>query len=360
MIRPVPHIAAMSPYALAQLEAPAGVRLISLSQNESIRPPTAKAAMALARLGEVAHLYPDPDWTELREELSNVHGVPMEGILCSNGSMELIGCLTRAYADPHNAVLAPQYAYPFFRTATQQAHARFDIAPEDDCRVSVASLLKAVKPDTRIVFVANPANPTGTRIPRSELIKLRDNLSEEVLLVIDEAYGEFADDLNEPMFDLVDRGNVAILRTFSKAYGLAGMRVGWGYFPPDVASEIRKVMNPNNISVVGQVAALEALKDQAYMQETCAMTVELRDAYRVHLRQAGFDVLKSFTNFVLIRFASAEEANSAENALKAEGVILRAQGGVGLETCLRATVGAKDDLDLTARILKRWKTEARP
>ena len=121
-------------------------------------------------------------------------------------------------------------------------------------------------------FVANPGNPTGTRIPRAELLRLRKGLPGDTLLVIDEAYGEFADHLGEPMFDLVGRGDTVVLRTFSKAYGLAGMRVGWGLFPPEIAGEIRKVMNPNNISVAGQAAAAAALADQAYMVETCRET----------------------------------------------------------------------------------------
>lgn len=354
MISPVAHIASMSPYALAQLNAPAGKRLISLSQNESLRPPSPLAIEAGAKALKAGHLYPDPDWGELRAALSGLHGIPAKGLLCGNGSMELIACLVQAFADEQNAVLAPAHAYPFFRSAAQMVRARYDVAPENDGRVSVDALLAAVRPDTRIVFVANPGNPTGTRIPRAGLLRLREGLPGDTLLVIDEAYGEFADHLNEPMFDLVGRGDTVVLRTFSKAYGLAGMRVGWGLFPAEIAGEIRKVMNPNNISIAGQAAAAAALKDQAYMVETCRETASLRDGLRKRLRQAGYDVPESFTNFVLIRMGSPDKAHRADEALRAEGVFLRPQGGAGLADCLRATIGVAEDIDITAGILERW------
>ncbi|MEX0306932.1 MAG: histidinol-phosphate transaminase [Ruegeria sp.] len=354
MIRAVSHISVMSPYALAQLNPPVGKRLISLSQNESIRPPSPHSVTAACKALAAGHLYPDPDWGDLRAALSELHSLPMDGILCGNGSMELIACITQAFADENNAVLAPAHAYPFFRTAAGLARARFDIAPEQDGYVSVDALLEAVRHDTRMLFLANPGNPTGTRISRTELLRLRDALRGDILLVIDEAYGEFADHLNEPMFDLVKRGNTVVLRTFSKAYGLAGMRVGWGVFPTDIAVEIRKVLSPNNISLAGQAAATAALADQPYMHETSALTAGLRDGFSNQLRRAGFDLPESFTNFVLIRLRNAKEAQRADEALREEGVFLRPQGGAGLTDCLRVTIGVADDLDFAAGLLERW------
>ena len=355
MIRPVAHVSAMSPYALAQLNVPDGKRLVSLSQNESLRPPSPRAISAAAEALGAGHLYPDPDWRALRQALSDHHGIPMPGILCANGSMELILALTLAFADPQNAVLAPAHAYPFFRTAAQVAQARFDTAAERDCCVSVDALLERVQPDTRLVFVANPGNPTGSRIPRAELLRLRNGLRGDILLVVDEAYGEFADHLEEPMFDLVARGDTAVLRTFSKAYGLAGMRVGWGLFPPEVAEALRKVMTPNNVSVAGQAAACGALSDQAYMRETCALVAAQRAAFTHRLRSAGFQIAESFTNFVMIHLANEQEAQSAAEALRAEGVFLRQQAGVGLGHCLRATIGGQADMAFAADILEHWK-----
>ena len=344
----------MSPYALATLDAPDGKPLISLAQNESFRPPSpnaiAKAAEALA----AGHLYPDPDWHALRAALSDLHGVPVSDILCGNGSMELIAALAHAYAHEGGAILAPAHAYPFFRTVAKQARARFDTAAETEGCVSADAMLGAVRSDLRLVFVANPGNPTGTRISKTELLRLRAGLPSDVLTVIDEAYGEFADPLGEPVFDMVEHGNTVVLRTFSKAYGLAGLRVGWGVFPPAIAGEVRKLLTPNAVSCAGQAAALAAVQDQAYMLETCAQTRILRDAFIRRLRDDGFDVADSFTNFVLIHFESSDAAQGAHAALSAEGLIARAQGGAGLPNCLRLTIADAEALDLAARILKRW------
>ncbi|MEM7211402.1 MAG: histidinol-phosphate transaminase [Pseudomonadota bacterium] len=353
MIRPAPHVASMSPYALAALDVPDGKRLISLSQNECLRPPSRDAIAAAAKALEAGHLYPDPDWQHLRAALAKLYGIPASGILCGNGSMELIAGLAQGFAHEGSAVLAPQNAYPFFRTAAQLARARFDTAPEREGAVSVDALLEAVRPDTGLVCVANPGNPTGTRISRTELLRLRGGLPSDVLLVIDEAYGEFADHLSDSMFDLVERGDTVVLRTFSKAYGLAGMRVGWGLFPPAIEVEVRKLLTPNAVSAAGQAAATAALADQAYMTETCRQTRTSRDAFISRLRDAGYRVPDSYTNFALIRFQTDSAAQRAYAALQAEGIIARAQGGAGLPECLRLTVGSPEALDLAATILTR-------
>jgi histidinol-phosphate aminotransferase len=352
MIRPLEHIGAMATYALADLTPPKGKRLVSLCQNESLRPPSPAVAEAIATSARAAHLYPDPDWTALRAAIAGVHGLDPAGIVCGNGSLDLIGCIARAYLRPETAALAPAHAYPFFRTATLMTGARFDTAPETDLTVDIDAMLAELRPETRIVFVANPGNPTGTRVPRSELMRLRDGLPDHVLLVIDEAYGEFADHLNEPMFDLVGRGDTIVLRTFSKAYGLAGFRVGWGFFPASVGGEIRKLLNPNNVAAAGQMAAIAALEDRPYMRETCAMTAALRDRFATRMRATGLIVPQSQTNFVLLRFPSAEAAARVDAALRAEGVFLRRQAGAGLDDCLRATVSVADDMDLAAGLIE--------
>lgn len=354
MTRAVPHIAEMAAYALANLSAPPGKRLISLSQNECLRPPSPMVAQALHRAAEVSHLYPDPDWSDLRSAIAGLHQINADDIICGNGSLDLIGCLARAYLAPDRAALVPAHAYPFFRTATQLSGARLDVAPEQDATVDVDAMLNAVRADTCIVFLANPGNPTGTRLPRSDILRLRDGLPRGVLLVIDEAYGEFADHLNEPMFDQVARGDTIVLRSFSKAYGLAGLRVGWGLFPPAVAAEVRKCLNPNNVALPGQMGALAAVQDQTYMRETCDITATRRDAFAQRIRAMGLHVPESFTNFALIRFASSEDAAEADAMLRQEGVYLRPQTGAGLHDCLRATIGAEKDMTLTADLLSNW------
>ena len=240
------------------------------------------------------------------------------------------------------------------------AGARYDVAAEDAGAVSVDALLAAVAPDTALVFVANPGNPTGSRVPGAELRRLRAGLPKDVLLAVDEAYGEFADHLDSPVFDMVQDRDTVVLRTFSKAYGLAGMRVGWGLFPPAIAREMRKVLNPNNVTAASQAAALAALEDDAYMRETCRLTANLRDAFIRDLRAAGFDVADSHTNFALIRFSDAGAAQSADGALRKAGLVLRAQGGAGLPRALRATITGEGALDRVVATLRNWSSGDRP
>ncbi|MEM6941328.1 MAG: histidinol-phosphate transaminase [Pseudomonadota bacterium] len=357
MIAPRAHIAALSPYPLAQLHPRAGKPLIPLAQNESLRPPSPAALQAAAQTLQTGHLYPDPDCTALRQALADLHSVAMESILCGAGSMELIAALAQTFAGPRRAVLAPAHAYPFFRTAAYLAGAPFETASEENGRVSVDALLAAAGPNTGLVFVANPGNPTGTLISRAELARLREGLPKTVLLVIDEAYGEFADHIDAPLFDLVARGDTVVLRSFSKAYGLAGFRVGWGVFPPKIAQDLRKVILPNNVTAASQAAAHGAVLDQAYMRQTCALTIALREDLRQRLRAVGFTVGESFTNFLLIDFQTEGHARSANETLLAEGIILRPQGGVGLHASLRVTVGEAKALDHVARVLSGWHKE---
>ena len=356
MTHPAEHIARMAPYALSKFDIPKGKRLISLSQNESMRPPSPMIKDAVNRAIHNGALYPDPEWTGLRSALSHVHGIDANSILCGTGSLDLIGCIAHVFAGPTRSVLAPKHAYPFFRSAAEMSGARFDTAPEKNAVVDVDALLQNVKPDTGIMFIANPANPTGTRIPKRELQRLRKNLRDDILLVIDEAYGEFADHLNESTFDMVSE-NTAVLRTLSKAYGMAGYRVGWGVFAPTIRTEVHKVMNPNNISCLSQAAAVAAITDQAYMRETCERTSEMATATTHELSSRGFKVLESFTNFVLIDLKTADHAIAAETMLLSEGVVLRRQAGAVLPHCLRMTLGHQEDVSIAIKILKKWKQE---
>ncbi|MEP2029569.1 MAG: histidinol-phosphate transaminase [Paracoccaceae bacterium] len=356
MTSPNPHVATMAPYALAELTVAPGVQLISLSQNESLRAPSPLAIQAAVRAFENTAEYPDPDWTDLCEAISQVLGLSMDSILCGAGSMELINAIVRAYAGPGDHVLAPEYTYAFFRTMAQVAQADYRTAAETDLTVSVQALLAAVEPQTRIVCVANPGNPTGTSIPAADLRFLRAQLPTDVLLIVDEAYGEFIPK-SKPLFDLVEQGSTIILRTFSKAYGLAGMRVGWGCFPPEIAAQTRKLLNPNNISAASQAAATAAMLDQDYMRDTCTRTIALRESFTRSCRALGLKVPDSHTNFILIQFASSATAKSADRYLRQHGILMRGMGGYGLPDCLRATIGPVQIMDTTIKCLKHWQAK---
>lgn len=350
MIRAVPAVAAMTGYALADL---GDSRAVSLAQNESAFPPSPGALAAGQKALADNALYPDPDWHELRSAIAETYPVGAGTILCGAGSMELIGCLIRAFAGPEDSVAGTQYGYLFAATATQQSGATYLRAPESGLSVCIDSVLESVTETTRIVFICNPGNPTGTRIPNSELLRLRTSLPENVLLIIDQAYGEFDDQDHAPVFDLVHAGGTVVTRSLSKAYGLAGARVGWGAFPPAIGAEVRKLLNPNNVSMVSQAMANAALRDQGYMRDVVTQTAARRDTLRDRLRAAGFDVPPSATNFLLIRFASEAKAKAADAGLRAGGLILRNLEGYGLPDCLRATVGPEEAMIRLGDILEK-------
>ncbi len=350
MISPVAYVSAMAGYALADL---GDANAVSLAQNESAYPVSQLAIAAGQSALAGMPRYPDPDWADLRNAIGQVLGLDPHRILCGAGSMELIGCLIRAFAGPGDEVLGTEYGYLFQRTATAQARAVHAKATEGQMSVSVEALLAAVTPRTRIVFLCNPGNPTGTRISNAEILRLREGLPGTVLLVVDQAYGEFDDQDPRAIFALADRGDTVVLRTLSKAYGLAGARVGWGLFPPQIGVEVRKLLNPNNISVVSQAMASAAIRDQAHMRDVVAKTAATRDQFAQALRAIGLQVQESHTNFVLIRFRDALEAKAADEALRAAGLLARGMAGYGLPDCLRVTIALPKDM---ARALQTLTT----
>ena len=348
MIRAVPDIARMAPYPLASDMPPDA---ISLAQNEAAFPPS-PLALAAGRAALVqAHAYPDPDWNELRSAIASIFRVSVEQILCGAGSMELIGCLIRAFAGRGDEVIGSNFGYLFVATACEQAGASYRCVDEVDYCVQVQAMAQAVTPETRMVFLCNPGNPTGTNIANSDIVWLRDSLPDDILLVIDQAYAEFDEQDPKAVFELVARGNCVVLRTFSKAYALASVRAGWGLFPPAVAEEIRKLLNPNNISIVSQAMAVAAMRDQAHMLDIVRRTARIRDQCRERLLRAGYPIPQSHTNFLLIPFASPDAARLGDQALREAGFLLRGMSGYGLAHCLRATIIAQEPMERMTDIL---------
>ena len=354
MIRPVTQLATMAPYELASLDN----SLVSLAQNESLLPPSPKALEAGQRALSSAELYPDPDWTELREAIASVHQLDARKILCGAGSMELIATCLQAYAGVDDEVLGAEFGYLFVATVCQAIGARYIQAAESNYKICIDSMLAKVTTKTRIVFVCNPGNPTGTRISNSEIIRLREQLSQNVLLIIDQAYAEFDDQSHDSIFALVEQQNTIVLRTFSKAYCMAGLRLGWGVFPEHIASEVRKLLNPNNVSVVTQAMGVSAMQDQAYLQQVIDTTATIRKRFQETLSEASLTTPESHTNFVLVPFNNSSEAGKADVALKDNGFLARGMGGYGLDHCLRVTIASDDVMDAVAALLVSLKQEA--
>lgn len=358
MIKPNPNIAAMAPYALPDISAAGGMEAIVLAQNEHAYPPSPKVKQAVMVALDKGQLYPDSDWNELRAAIAEVHSLDPAKIVCAAGSMELMSTLMLAYMSANDRLLMCEYGYLFMRTLARLVGADVNTASEPDYRVDVDVLLSELQADTKIVFIVNPGNPCGSVIHNDEIRRLRGALPDDVLLLVDEAYAEFVDeDFHTPIFDLVEQGNTVVTRTFSKIYGLAGLRVGWGYFPGHIRDQLRKVLNPSSVSVLSQVAARAAMQDQETASLARRQIAQQRDYLSRQISSLGLTVVPSQTNFILVDFVRADNAASAFEFLRNHGLVVRPMGGYGLPACLRITIGTGEQMQLTAETLAAWQDQ---
>jgi histidinol-phosphate aminotransferase/N-methylhydantoinase B len=348
----------MEPYALPDTSAAAGLEPIVLAQNEHAYPPSARVRQAISDALDQAQLYSDSDWTELRSAIAEVHDLDPGNIVCGCGSMELMSALMLAYLSPAERILMTEYGYLFMRTLARLVGAQVDSAAEPDYRVDVDNIIGALRPDTKLVFIVNPGNPCGSLLHNDEIRRLRAALPQDVLLLVDEAYAEFVDDgFHSPLFDLAEQGNTVITRTFSKIYGLAGLRVGWGYFPGAIRDQLRKVLNPGSVTSLSQVAARAAMQDQVAVVEARGLIAGQRDYLTSAIGDLGLRVVPSQTNFILVDFETDKRAASAYRFLRDHRLIVRPMAGYGLPACLRITIGKPEQMQLTARTLAEWRRQ---
>jgi histidinol-phosphate aminotransferase/N-methylhydantoinase B len=348
----------MEPYALPDTSAAAGLEPIVLAQNEHAYPPSARVRQAISDALDQAQLYSDSDWTELRSAIAEVHDLDPGNIVCGCGSMELMSALMLAYLSPAERILMTEYGYLFMRTLARLVGAQVDSAAEPDYRVDVDNIIGALRPDTKLVFIVNPGNPCGSLLHNDEIRRLRAALPQDVLLLVDEAYAEFVDDgFHSPLFDLAEQGNTVITRTFSKIYGLAGLRVGWGYFPGAIRDQLRKVLNPGSVTSLSQVAARAAMQDQVAVVEARGLIAGQRDYLTSAIGDLGLRVVPSQTNFILVDFETDKRAVSAYRFLRDQRLIVRPMAGYGLPACLRITIGKPEQMQLTARTLAEWRRQ---
>jgi histidinol-phosphate aminotransferase len=344
--RPQPGILGIMPYRGGEAAVPGVARVSKLSSNESPLGPSPKAAAAYRALADTLHRYPDGGAHDLRQALARHHGLDSERIVCGNGSDELISLLAQAYCGPGDEVLYSRHGFLMYPIAAKARGATPVTAPERDLVADVDALLARVTARTRIVFIANPNNPTGSYIPAADMRRLRDGLPAGVLLVIDAAYAEYVGKNDySPGLELVDaREDVVMTRTFSKIHGLAGLRVGWAYASPAIVDVLQRVRGPFNVNAPAQAAAVAALADVAWA-----------DAARTHndvwlpwltrqITATGVEVAPSVGNFLLLRFPpKPRDAAAADAFLRQQGFILRPMGAYGLPDCLRLTVGTEVD-----------------
>ncbi len=345
---PQPGILGIAPYR-AGSDTVAGVdRIIKLSSNEAALGPSPRAIAAYRDAAANLHRYPDSDGFALRRALAARHGIEAERIVCGNGSDELISLLTSAYCGVGDEVLYSRHGFLMYPLAAKACGATPVTAPETDYRADVDALLSAVTERTRILFLANPNNPTGTYLPSNEVRRLRENLRDDVLLVIDAAYAELvARNDYSPGIELVaESDNTVMTRTFSKVYGLAGLRVGWAYCPAGIAEIINRIRGPFNVNGAAQAAALAALEDVGHTDMACRHNEVWLPWFAAELAKLGLETVPSVGNFLLIRFPDEEgrNASAADAFLTKRGILLRDMVAYGLGDCLRATIGTEDEL----------------
>lgn len=357
-ITPRPGILDIAPYQGGKARLDGVADPVKLSSNENpFGPSPAAIAAARATLGSM-HRYPPTDHADLRAAIGDVYGLDPGRIVCGAGSDEIIGWLCQAYAGPGDVVLHTEHGFSMYRISARAAGAQPFAAPEAARHTDVDALLAAAGPATRLVFVANPNNPTGTMVPPSELARLAEGLPPQALLVLDGAYAEYVDGYDGGAALVTRRENVVMTRTFSKIHGLGGLRIGWAYGPTEVIDVLNRVRGPFNLSTTQLAAAEAAVRDVAYTDGCRAENTAQRARLAAALAESGVPSDPSFANFVLARFADRAEAEACDRHLQAHGLIVRQVAGYNLPHCLRITVGDAAACDRVAAAVASFKARA--
>lgn len=336
--------------AIAGVAAP-----LKLSSNENLAGPAPAVREAYARAVHKLHLYPSTDHAALRAAIAAVHNLEPERIICGVGSDEIIHMLCQAYGGPRAQVIHTQHGFLMYRISALASGATPIEVAEKNRTVDVGAILAAVTDQTRLVFIANPANPTGTMLSAAMLRKLVDGLPLGVMLVLDGAYAEFAEGYDGGASFVRERPNVVMLRTFSKAYGLGGLRVGWAYAPRAVIDMLNRVRGPFNLSNVALDGAEAAMREQAYIKDCVADTLRWRGWLRAELVKMGIGCDESHANFVLARFKDEAEARAVDAHMQSAGIILRHVANYGLPHALRITIGDEAACRRVAHALAQFK-----
>jgi histidinol-phosphate aminotransferase len=339
---PGPGILDIAPYIGGDAKLDGVEKPIRLASNESALGPSPKAVTAFRELAGEIHRYPDGGANELRHALGEHYGLDPARIVCGSGSDELIGLLQRAYAGPGAEIVYSRHGFLMYPIGALAVGATPVAVPERDLTADVDAILAAVTDKTRIVFIANPNNPTGTYLSANEMARLHAGLPPHVVLAIDAAYAEFVNRNDyDPGVKLVDAAdNTVMLRTFSKIYALAGLRLGWGYFPPAIADVLNRVRGPFNVSAPALAAGLAALDDTEALEQAKAHNDRWQPWLNERLAALGLRPTPSVGNFVLPHFpAGKHNADAAFGFLQSRGILTRKVGGYGLPEHIRITVG---------------------
>lgn len=341
---PKPGIMEIHAYVPGKAKADSGAEAVKLSANENVLGSSEKAREVYVSAATQLHVYPDSRTTIVRDAIAEHYRLEPERLIFGCGSDEVFALLNQTFLEPGDNIVQGEYAFAAFAIGARACQAEVRSAREPGYRIDVDEILKCVDGRTRLVFLANPGNPTGTWIPFSEVQRLHERLPPSVVLVLDGAYSEFA---NDPAFDdgldyARTSENVVVTHTFSKLHGLAALRVGWGYAPAAIAAAVDRIRLPFNVSIPAQLAAVEALKDTEFQARSIAHVDQWRAWLTQQLGGLGFEVVgPSAANFVLVGFPDrpGRTAADADAFLSARGLLTRRLLNYGMPDHLRITIG---------------------
>lgn len=344
---PRPGILDIKPYKPGAADAPGIANPTKLSSNENPLGCSPKARAAFEAASSTLNLYPDGGAKGLRSAIGEIENIDPDQIVCGTGSDEILQLLGRAYLEPGDKVVQSQYGFLVYRLVAMQSGAKLVNAPETDYRASVEALLDAAGDDARIVFLANPNNPTGTYLTGDEIRRLHAGLPSSTLLVLDEAYAEYVDeaDYETGKALVAAHDNVIVTRTFSKIHGLAAARLGWAYADPSIIGVLNRVRGPFNVNAPALAAGTAAIRDLDFQRQSADHNRRELAYLRQQLGGLGLDVTPSVGNFVLVHFADLDgkRASDADAFLTARGLIVRPVAAYGIPNALRITVGKTDE-----------------
>lgn len=329
--------------------------VLKLSSNENPLGASDAAKEAVVRASHELHRYPSTDHASLRAAIGEVWDVDPARVFCGVGSGEVLKLLSEAYAGPGDEVLFTEHGFSMYPIYAHACGATPVVVPEKDRVVDVDAILGACTGKTKLVLIANPANPTGTMIGQAEVARLAAGLPKQALLVLDGAYAEFVDGFDAGKALVEARENVVMTRTFSKIYGLGGMRVGWGYGPQAIIDVLNRIRGPFNLSAAALAAAEAAVRDTAHTEKCRVENARCRDWLANALAEVGVPSDTSTANFILARFADEAEASACDEHLRSAGIIVRKVAGYGLPNCLRITVGDEAGCRRVAHAVAQFK-----
>ncbi|MFK7752642.1 MAG: histidinol-phosphate transaminase [Sedimentitalea sp.] len=357
-ITPQPGILDIELYQGGAAHVAGVANVIKLSSNENPLGPSPAAIQAVRDSASTLNRYPSSDHAGLRSAIGQVMGLDPARILCGVGSDEVLAFLCQAYAGPGDEVIYTEHGFGLYRIYALSVGATPVEVPERDRVIDVDAILAGCSDRTRLVFIANPANPTGTMLGAAEVARLAEGLPKGVLLVLDGAYADFVEGFDGGVSLIDQRDNVVMTRTFSKLHGLGGMRVGWGYGPKDVIDVLNRVRGPFNLSGTALVAAEAAIRDTGYADHCRAENAKWRTWLADALAELGVVSDTSCANFILARFADAAEATACDAYLKTQGLIVRHVASYKLPHALRITVGDETGCRRIAEAIAAFKASS--